>query len=314
MVGSSTDRDWRSLAEETANRLRLIQADVADEAGEVRSEMIADEIDRAVSTLIPDDRERFLGYLEDRFPHWESGGAAPARAAESGQASAKSVSATDMKEFNDPSYLLRRLCQLAGTMSSEQKFAAAKELRKHGISAAVEGGMPPEALDALRASLKLRDQEQISPENALEFIGLAVEHVLNQDQLAWRVWKDLAPKSLVRRRADLRQTLIRFITGDGDVGKDLVIEDLSKLRQLSAALISSTGQAAEVMSQQMSRLHPGSIESLARPEKKALESIDVACWRKYRELAEPLDSESVRLEVKRAVGEFTERMMRTRAR
>ena len=50
---------------ETANRLRLIQVDFADENEQTRRDYLCEEIERALKTVLPDERSEFLQRLQE---------------------------------------------------------------------------------------------------------------------------------------------------------------------------------------------------------------------------------------------------------
>ena len=53
---------------ETANRLRLIQVDFADESEQTRTTYLCEEIERALKSVLPDERNEFLERLLEKFP------------------------------------------------------------------------------------------------------------------------------------------------------------------------------------------------------------------------------------------------------
>ena len=67
LVSESSGNNQRSkLVAATANRLRLVQSDFADEPEQVRKDYLSDEIQRALGTLIPNERKAFLEELKMR--------------------------------------------------------------------------------------------------------------------------------------------------------------------------------------------------------------------------------------------------------
>src|SRR5690242_9898958 len=73
LVSESAGNNQRSkLVAATANRLRLVQSDFADEPEQVRKDYLSDEIQRALGTLIPNERKAFLEELKQFFPTWDA--------------------------------------------------------------------------------------------------------------------------------------------------------------------------------------------------------------------------------------------------
>src|SRR2546423_9776620 len=71
-----------TLAEATAHRLRLVQADAADDPPEARAKVLSEQIREALAKVVPEQRQQFLTELETRFPVFEDGDAAAPQAAE----------------------------------------------------------------------------------------------------------------------------------------------------------------------------------------------------------------------------------------
>ena len=65
-MGKQTDATSKHVAA-TANRLRLIQIDFADESPEVRRGYLSEEIERALAEVLPEERQTFLQELMNRF-------------------------------------------------------------------------------------------------------------------------------------------------------------------------------------------------------------------------------------------------------
>jgi hypothetical protein len=127
------------------------------------------------------------------------------------------------------------------------------------------------------------------------------------DQLAWNTWRTINPRSRVRRPGELLKTMARFVQGDQDVGRGQVKQDIEALRRLIAALISSVNQAGRQFAQKhVEKYAPTEIEASARPGKKMLEAIEVACWRKYIELAGQMDAASIEGELLLAIASYAE--------
>ena len=83
---------------------------------------------------------------------------------------------------------------------------------------------------------------------------------------------------------------------------------------MTAALVSSIGKVGSTAFTQMGQISPLNIENMAKNEKKWNESIELAAWRKYRELAGKLDQATVEAEMMRAVARTVEDIIRPRSR
>src|SRR5579871_4282185 len=105
-----------------AARLRLIQANFADDPPAVRQGYIVEEIERALKTISPTKRKLHLDLLAEKFPAWEG---------------VRSAAASDDKAGPAPltaEELVTRLIQLASTLSPESRTAFATQLQKAGLS------------------------------------------------------------------------------------------------------------------------------------------------------------------------------------
>lgn len=307
------EESWQSLAERTANRIRLLQADLADVDPETRRAHVADEVREALSKLVPHDQERFLEALEDRFPAWEAEGLS-ARGASSG-ASAPTVSPTDMAEFNDAGFLIRQLQKLAGSMTPDRKAAAAQELARSGITTGGASGVSPEAMDRFRGALELGPGVAVDLERAVNVMATVLEKVVSLDDIAWKNWMQISENRRGRGRSDLSNLLGRYVSGDKDVGGSQVTDELESFRRLIASLMLALSQSGEAAYKQMRRLHPDEIEGVIRNEKgSVLVSQDVRCWRKYRELAGSMDSAQVEREVLRSLSGWVNDLMSRQSR
>ena len=66
-----------------ANRLRVLQEQLADEPPSERGVFLAGEVKRTLGTVDPRERKAFLEELLNRFPAWDSAWAPPPPAAHS---------------------------------------------------------------------------------------------------------------------------------------------------------------------------------------------------------------------------------------
>jgi hypothetical protein len=288
--------------------LRLIQADLADEPADSRRAHLDDEVRAALEKVPLGEQNEFLSLVEDRFPAWEGGRVV------SGASDGTLVSATDMAEFNDPAFLLRQLMKAAESMTPEQRREAGERLAGVGIAPAGAGEIPVESLARAKASMKVDAEKDADTGRVLETAALMAEQVILLDTLVWKIWRQIAPDSQHRNRTAMGATLSSYVTGSGETGRGEVAETLERFRQLTAALVSSIGKVGSTAFTQMGQISPLNIENMAKNEKKWNESIELAAWRKYRELAGKLDQATVEAEMMRAVARTVEDIIRPRGR
>ena len=302
---SNLGGETSKLVVATANRLRLAQTDLADETPEVRQQYLADEVERALAKIVPAERSAFIEALEEWFPTWER--VDVSRGAEDGMGQ----SLTDERELKDPSFLVDRLIELAPSLSESQRETLAGKLRDAGLSASGRQVWPESAAEKLRAQLKMPEGTEIDPLRAIELLGLQLEFAMSLDQLVWSTWKAISPRSDIRGAGEFKNTLIPYLQGDQDVPRGEVMLHLEKLRQITAALISAISQTGRQFAQDhYTRFRPDNIEETSRIEKKALESIGVAAWRKYKEIFGTSDQATIEREIMQLIADYAERLMK----
>lgn len=302
---SNLSGETSKLVIATANRLRLVQTDLADEEPEVRQQYLADEVERALAKIIPADRAGFMASLQEWFPTWERVELSSSSEEGMGQSTA------DDRDLKDASFLVDRLIDIAPTLSEQEREAVAARLRDAGLSTAGRQVWPEHAAEKLRSYLKLPDGTELDPVRTVELLQLQLEFTLSLDQLVWSTWKAISPRSDIRGAGELKKTISPYLMGDQDVARGEVMMHLEKLRQLTAALISAISQTGRQFAQQhYTRFNPENIEDAAKQDKKALESIGVAAWRKYKELLGTTDQATIEREIMQLIAEYADRLMK----
>lgn len=302
---SDSTRDLGQLVTATANRLRLVQTDLAEEPPEVREQYLSDELDRALGKVVPAQRAQFLQQLQELFPSWD------ARLDVAKQAEEAMQSPTDARELKDAGFLVTRLTELAPTMKPEERQTIAIRLREAGLSTEGRQVWPDQQADRLRAALKLPDTAEIDPQRALEMLQTLFEFASSLDQLVWGTWKAIAPRSDIRGANEMRSSVPNYLAGDENLPRADVLRHLERLRQLTASLISAISQTGRQYAQgHYQRFAPPRIEEFAKQEKKTLESTPVACWRKYKELFGTSDQATIERDIMQMIADSSERLMK----
>ncbi|MCI0629500.1 MAG: hypothetical protein L0Y44_02470 [Phycisphaerales bacterium] len=283
-----------------AGRLRLLQAELADESPEARQQLLADEIERALRAIAPDDRPGFLKNLEALFPTWD------ARVDVSTEVKPSARSLTDERELRDPSFLVSRLVEVASALSAEQRRQVINRLQEGGLTPPNQGGLPSAATKLVREQLKLGDEAAIHAARTMELTALLAQMAGLLDPVVREAWKQIAPRSAVRRSGDLNKIMGKFALGDENVPRGQVQQELEVLRSLTAALIQAVGSVGKQFAQGFRKYAPTEIEGLARIEKKFTESLDAACWRKFKELASDLDEATIESTIRQLIATYAE--------
>lgn len=301
----SPDGDIAKRANALAHRLRLVQADFVDQPEQARREILAEEVERALKGMTGEDRQALLLELGERFPAWDQNVQVAAVAA-------APQSTMDQKELRDPSFLVSRLEALAGSLSEAERTAIAERLKKVGMATAGEGNLPAGPAKGLLAAVGSAEGSALDAGRVLELTEMLVAFTLVIDQLVWRIWRDLSPSSSIKRPASFKADMARFISGDQDMARGQVRDDIERLRKVLAGLTSAAPRAGELFaSRHVENLAPAAVEHLATrgPMPMMGNAKETACWRKYLELARGLDNETLTRDLLLMWGEAAEKII-----
>lgn len=285
-----------------AVRLRLLQANFADDDPATRRGFLAEEIQRALQGQVPEKRKAMLRALEEHFPAWQEPTAPPTRRDETKPAAPE-----------PPEALLQRVVQLLPGLTPDQRAAFVAELNKVGLVPAARGGgsAPVELPEDLLKRLGLKPADALDAERVGRTLALLLDMTLTIDQFAWTMWRELAPKSMYKREGDLGRQCGSYLSGSHDVSTTQLAQSVERARKLIAGLTGAVARAAATYARDRARLFdPGSIEGDARAEKRALESLESACWRKYVQLCREYGADAViEKGIKEAVAKATENLI-----
>src|SRR5581483_412856 len=282
-----------------AARLKLIQANFADDPASVRQGYITEEIQRALKPVSPTRRKLYLDCLAHRLPAWEG---------------IRSTAESDVKSGPAPvrpEDLLASLVQLAPTLSPETRAAFAAQLQAVGLSVKESADafleLPPE----LQKKLGLVAGKKLQLERAVKLLAITTELALVLEQLAWALWKQLAPKSGIRKETELSKLAGSYLAGDAEVSTAQLAQPVEKTRRLIAGLLGAVGRAGSSYAKKyVTRLSPEVIEDWAKMEKKWNESLESACWRKFVQQAKEHASEpAIENEIQEAISKSAENLI-----
>ncbi|HEY4329114.1 MAG TPA: hypothetical protein VGN88_05210, partial [Phycisphaerae bacterium] len=177
------------------------------------------------------------------------------------------------------------------------------------------GDWPAQPAKALRAKLQLTDRDKLDPARILELAGELVAFAASLDQLVWATWKQVAPKSDMKRPIPIQRTCAKFATADPEVSRTQVAADVDRLRQLTAGLISAIAQAGNLFAQRhVGKFSVANIEAYADKMPGMLVGKEVKCWRQFKELATAMDVQTIEKEIQDAIAEYTETLIKGRSR
>lgn len=301
---SQNDAVW---AADLSARLRALQTSFADDAADQRQRYLTEEIDQALQDVAPAERPARLQALAGRFPVWdEATNAAPA---------------APRPVEDSPENLVRQLIALAPELSepgraalSRQLAAAGFELRSSHTPAPQPamnfGGIPPE----LQKRLGIEPGQALDGSRVLRLVATLSEFMVTLDHLAWSVWKNLAPKSIVRREAgeagDFRKIAAPYLLGDTEVSSAQINLAVDKTRQLIAGLLAAIGSTGETFARQfLARFSPIEIKAAADAEAGFFLGPEQKCWRRYIALFNETSGVAIEQEISKIVANYTESLI-----
>jgi hypothetical protein len=219
-----------------------------------------------------------------------------------------------------PEELVAKLVEMAPYLSIEQKRSFAEKLQAAGIVCVRESASPAAAAPSaaaepvpveLQKKLGISAEQQLSQQRVLRLIAVLVDFTVTVDQVAWSVWKQLAPKSVIRREggaeADYRKIACPYLTGDDEVSTAQISQVLDKTRQLVAGLLAGIGSTGEVFARQfLSKIAPPAIQEQADAESGFFLGPEQKCWRRYVSLFNEINGVAVEREITTAIAKCTE--------
>lgn len=282
-----------------ASRLRLIQANFADDPSSVRQGYLVEEIERALKTVSPTRRRAYLDSLAERFPAWEG-----VRSTAQSDVQVRSALLT-------PEEMVAGLIELAPTLSPEARASFASQLAAAGLVIKETSTPGLELTPEIHKKLGLPPGKPLQIERSVKLLVITAELALALDQLAWALWRQLAPKSAVRKEAEFNRLIGPYLAGDAEVSTTQLTQVVEKTRRLIAGLIGAVGRAGASYAKRYSaRLSPEVLEDWAKMEKKFTESLEAACWRKFLQQAKEHASEpAIENEIQEAIAKTAENLI-----
>ena len=288
---------------ETANRLRLIQVDFADESEQTRTAYLCEEIEKVLNSVLPDERNEFLGRLLEKFP----AGSFITQVI-SKETAVEGPPAVNESELKNVEFLVRSLQEIAPTLSDEQKDFVDKSLQEVGLRPKARQDNPVELDQQLKQKFKVADECSISAEKMAELSAILVDFAIKLESLVWNTWRQLSPRSAVRPHGDLTKKIGQFLSSDGEISVNQVDDDLKVLQRLTVAITSAVSRVGgQFAKRHLARFSPLEIEVLVKMEPGSVfVSHDVKCWKKYKELAETLNEDAIEMEIRKAIVDYVE--------
>jgi hypothetical protein len=290
----------RSWAEKVASRLWMLQTSFADDPPSARHEYLVEEIERSIKDVVESRRSEYLAALMERFPGPERIDAPYFRPPE--------VENVEKGPQEVADELIARLPEF----SNEAKAVLAQKLQALGLFASASKGieLPLELLGRLGITPK----DTLDEERMVKLFTALLEIVVTLDHLIWNVWKNIAPKSSVRRDPgsdNPRRTIGRYLSGDREVATLQISQMLDKTRQLTAGLLSAIGPAGEIFARKhLEKFAPEKIRAGVEAKSPGfISNVELKCWRRYVELAADLSGHAVEMQIVDGIVAYTEELI-----
>jgi hypothetical protein len=167
--------------------------------------------------------------------------------------------------------------------------------------------IPPE----LQKKLGITPGKPLQLPRAVKLLAITADLAVTLDQLAWALWKQIAPKSAIRKEVELNKLAGAYLAGDTEVSTAQLTQPVEKTRRLIAGLLGAVGRAGSSYAKKyITRLSPEVIEDWAKMEKKWNEGIEAACWRKFIQQAKEHASEpAIEHEIQEAIAKAAENLI-----
>ena len=251
-----------------AARVRVIFAGFSDDPAEERQAFLADEIERAMGEVPPSRRTEYLETLGAHFPRWQPASVNPAAGTVEAPLGAGPLLDQLLARFaelseGDRQRLLEKIRSISGGAITVGDAGHYQEIWKR---LGVDASATP------------------SHERVWRLLGGLLDFFFSLDQLGWTLWRNMGIKSAYWKESDLAKLAGPYLAGNHEVSSDQTKLTIERTRRLIAAIVGAPGRAAaDVANQQAAQFSPENIEVAARSEKRALESLDAACWREYKQ-------------------------------
>lgn len=303
MFEPTTDQGKRLAA--LSQRLRVLHTELADQSEDMRAEQLRDEVQRALSTVAPGEREKFLTALLEQFPTWRDGVATAAPPA-------RPVAAAAAQEVKDPKALAAKLIECSKGLDDSERLAIANMLGAAGFAvikikeapaqaSTGGGGLPTVQLNEFKKVIGVPADANVDPARLLEVASLLAEFTLKLEPWACSYWRDLAPEAKNSIYQTLNKDLPRYASGDDKLTKEAMAKNIYKLRSLVSLLMKGVMEAGK----QFARDHLGrySLEAVGSSAAKggAFKSQAVCNWEQYVKLMDGVDSAAIEKRLKQVI-------------
>ena len=262
-----------SLANATANRLRLIQVNFADEDTKTRKGYLDEEIQRALKKVDNQGRNKFLESLMAQFP-------------ESSQ-SVQSLNEPKVSQQNnelDPEIVFSQFISYVPTLTDQEKEFFKKRLQSAGFSVESDSGGQTKDVEVLL------DGREIDKVRASELLIILLDLTKSIDVTVRRICQEILRFAPNRNRPSIHfgklfDTMKQFVTNEGKINNEELEKKVIDLRVLIGVILKAIFEIhVEYNTNHLSKISPQEISKDVHGN--ILEGKEVKCWKKYKDLYE----------------------------
>jgi len=166
-----------------------------------------------------------------------------------------------------------------------------------------------QAHERIRETLGLGAGDTLDEARLDDVLSLALKALIGIDQVTTGAWGQMAPASGERTESGIADLAGAYLRSGSDADREALRADLDSVRLLAVCLLAAAPRAGQVSWRHVARLAPERLEGVAKAEKKWNESLEFACWRKYKQLAGEMDSAGFEDEVMTAIGTYVQKLL-----
>lgn len=265
----------------------------------MRDEQLRDEVQRAVSSMQPHDRERFLKDLTEQFPVWNDGVTVAAPAP---------VMQAKVVEIKDPKVLADRLFEAARGLNPVERAEIAAKLAGAGLiqekQVLVGGGgggaadVPASAAGEMKKVLGLPPDATLDAARVAEITSMLSEFVIKLEPWAVQFWREVAPDAKNAYYQVLNKELGKYMARDESVSKEQVSDAVYDLRSLVSLMLKGIAEAGKQFSRDHMQRYSVDVITRDSPAGSFVTSKDVQCWKHYQKLMEGVDGAAIEKRLK----------------
>jgi hypothetical protein len=275
------ETEW---AEYSAARLKAVWVDFAEAPPPQRAQFLKEELSRVIKPIPGSYRKNYLERLRGKFP---------ALAPIAAPAPAEPAANTTAVETASPAEFVRALLVRIEAMTLEEKLEWVKQLKQLETSLPFPKPPPPPVAEP---SANPRDREALEE---------ALRNFIMLENLAWKIWSEIAPQASVRKEGDLKTQALEYLGGK-DAPLSQIKETMRRDRMLIGGLLAAIGVGPSRFANDFyDTFSPDNIMA-------TVGSNGNKCWLKYVELARqdfPIAA-ALGFKIKKNLANFAENAMK----